>query len=200
MELLLEIARCPGDRYTLAGKLISEFGSLKSVLEAKPEQLAKINGLGPKSITMIRMIIPMIKRWERMAMQTGNQIKNTTDAKYFCRSIVSGLRHEQFHVICLNSRCVILGEKKVSDGSLCEVNAYPRVVLETALNYNAHSILLCHNHPGGTNSPSPEDIMATVTIQRLTNGVGIQLIDHIIVAGYDAYSMIEHGDISPIPR
>ena len=70
-----------------------------------------------------------------------------------------------------------------------------RMVLETALNYNAHSVLLCHNHPGGTCAPSPEDIASTLQLQRLLNGVGILLLDHIIVAGDRTYSMIQHGDI-----
>ena len=67
--------------------------------------------------------------------------------------------------------------------------------METALNYNAHSVLLCHNHPGGTCAPSPEDISSTLQLQRLLNGVGILVLDHIIVAGSNTYSMIEHGDI-----
>lgn len=144
---------------------------------------------------MIRTVIPMIRRWERMTMAKENRIGNISEAKHYCRSLVSGLRNEQFHVICLNSGCYILGEKKISDGSLCEVNAYPRVVLETALNYNAHSVILCHNHPGGTDHPSSEDISATIIIQKLLKGIGIKLLDHMIVAGYEVYSMADHGDI-----
>lgn len=137
----------------------------------------------------------MVKRWERMAMEKSNRIGNLAEAKHYCRSLVSGLRNEQFHVICLNSGCYLLGEKKITDGSLCEVNAYPRSVLETALNYNAYSVLLCHNHPGGTNHPSSEDISATEKIRNLLNGVGIHLLDHMIVAGYDVYSMADNGDV-----
>ena len=80
-------------------------------------------------------------------------------------------------------------------GSLSEVSAYPRLVLETALNYNAHSILLTHCHPGLTCAPSPEDISSTLQLQRLLNGVGILVLDHIIVAGNRTYSMIQHGDM-----
>jgi DNA repair protein RadC len=98
-------------------------------------------------------------------------------------------------VIALNAKCNVLGRRKISTGSLSEVSAYPRLVLETALNYNAHSVLLCHNHPGGTCAPSPEDISSTLQLQRLLNGVGILVLDHIIVAGTNTYSMIQHGDI-----
>ena len=193
---MLELARCPGDRYLIAQRLLDEFGSLKGILEAREEQLAKIDGLGRKSIAVIRMVIPFVKRWERMTMEHSNRIASSSEAKHFCQSLLAGQRHEQFYVICLNSRCYVLGEKKISDGSLSEVNAYPRRVVETALNYNAHSVLLCHNHPGGTNYPSGQDISATITIQKLLNGVGIMLLDHMIVAGCDIYSMLEQGDIT----
>lgn len=189
------MAGCRGDRYEIAEKLLYEFGSLKGILEAREEQLAKIDGLGRKSIAMIRMVIPFVRRWERMTMEQSNRIASTSEAKHYCRSLLSGLRNEQFYVICLNSRCYVLGEKKISEGSLSEVNAYPRSVVETALNYNAHSVLLCHNHPGGTDYPSGQDIAATQTIQRLLNGVGIMLLDHMIVAGCEIYSMLEQGDI-----
>ena len=98
-------------------------------------------------------------------------------------------------MIALNAQCNVLGRRRISEGSLSEVSAYPRLVMETALNYNAHSVLLCHNHPGGTCAPSQEDIASTLQLQRLLNGVGILVLDHIIVAGSVTYSMIEHGDI-----
>lgn len=87
------------------------------------------------------------------------------------------------------------GERKVSEGSLSEVNAYPRIVIETALNYNAHSVLLCHNHPGGTNHPSGEDIQSTLRLRRTLSKIGVNVLDHIIVSGNDIYSMMQHGDI-----
>ena len=69
------------------------------------------------------------------------------------------------------------------------------IFLSTAISYNAHSVLLTHNHPGGTCAPSPEDIASTIQLQRLLNGVGILVLDHIIVAQGRTYSMIQHGDI-----
>ena len=105
-------------------------------------------------------------------------------------SLLAGERLENFYVIALNAKCNVLGQRRISMGSLSEVSAYPRLVMETALNYNAHSILLCHNHPGGTCAPSPEDISSTLQLQRLLNGVGILVLDHIIVAGDKTYSTI----------
>ena len=179
----------------LAEKLLDTFGSLKGVLEARPEQLQMVKGIGARTASLIGMMIPMVRTWTRLCQQVPDRIGNSREAENYCLSLLAGERLENFYVIALNAKCNVLGRRKISTGSLSEVSAYPRLVLETALNYNAHSVLLSHNHPGGTCAPSPEDISSTLQLQRLLNGVGILVLDHIVVAGDRTYSMIQHGDI-----
>ncbi len=195
LELLLYYARTRGDTNPLAHELLDQFGSLKGVLEARPEQLMAIKGISDQSATLISMVVPLTRVWHRCAMTEPDKIGNSREAEEYCLSILAGERTERFYVVCLNAKCNVLGRRKISEGSLSEVSAYPRMVMETALNYNAHSVLLCHNHPGGTCAPSPEDISSTLQLQRLLNGVGILVLDHIIVANDRTYSMIQHGDI-----
>ena len=171
LELLLFYANTRSDMNPVAHALLNEVGSL------------------------ISMVVPLTRVWNRCARAVPDRIGNSREAEKYCLSILAGHRTERFYVISLNARCAVLGRRKISDGSLSEVSAYPRMVMETALNYNAHSVLLCHNHPGGTCAPSPEDISSTLQLQRLLNGVGILLLDHIIVANDSTYSMIQHGDI-----
>ncbi len=180
---------------TIAEELLDTFGSLKAVLEARPEQLRQVNGVGIRIASLIASGREIAKAYRRAQMEQPQRIGNSRQAEQYCLSILAGFRNERFYVIALNAQCQILGKRKISEGSLSEVSAYPRMVMETALNYNAHSVLLSHNHPGGTCAPSPEDISSTLQLQRLLNGVGILVLDHIIVAGDNTYSMIEHGDI-----
>ena len=195
LELLLFYAKAQADTNPLAHELIDRFGSLKGVLEARPEQLMTVPGIKAQAATLISMVVPLTRVWHRCAMETPDRIGNSREAENYCLSILAGERTERFYVISLNAQCKVLGRRKVSEGSLSEVSAYPRMVMETALNYNAHSVLLCHNHPGGTCAPSPEDITSTIQLQQLLNGVGILVLDHIIVANDRTYSMIQHGDI-----
>ncbi len=175
--------------------MFDAFGSFKGVLEARPQQLMKIPGVTKKVATLVAMIAPLSRVWERANMEDSDRISNTREAEAYVKSLLMGERTERFYVVALNARCKVLGCKKISEGSLSEVSAYPRMVIETALNFNAHSVLLCHNHPGGTCSPSPEDISSTIQLQRLLNGVGILTLDHIIVANDKTYSLVQHGDI-----
>lgn len=183
------------DREMLTETLLDHFGSLKNVLEARPEQLCAVKGVGAKTAKLIASFIPVMKAWKRRANDLPKRIANSREAESYCQSLTGGDRNESFWAVCLNAKCDVLGQRRISTGTLSEVSAYPRIVMETALNYNAHSVLFSHNHPGGTCSPSPEDIASTKQLQRLLNGVGILVLDHIIVAGDNTYSMVQHGDI-----
>ncbi len=195
LELLFTTAGVRGDTQSIIETMFDAFGSFKGVLEARPQQLMKLPGVTKKVATLVSMVAPLAKVWERANMEDPNRIGNSREAEAYAKSLLMGERTERFFVVALNARCKVLGSRKISEGSLSEVSAYPRMVMEAALNYNAHSILLCHNHPGGTCAPSPEDISSTIQLQRLLNGVGIPVLDHIIVAGDKTYSMIQHGDI-----
>ena len=195
LTTVLSYAKGSKDTAGLVNRLFDTFGSLKAILEARPEQLMSVDGMTMSRATMISLVVPLPRVWHRCAMETPERIGNSREAEAYCLSLLAGERLENFYVIALNAKCNVLGKRRISMGSLSEVSAYPRLVLETALNFNAHSILLCHNHPGGTCAPSPEDIQSTIQLQRLLNGVGIMVLDHIIVAGDRTYSLIQHGDI-----
>ena len=195
LTTLIGFVNATGKAEEIAHDLINTFGSLKAVLEARPEMLESVAGVGPKMASLISIVVPFVQIWNRCAMETPEIISNSRQAEKYALSLLAGLRRERFYCISLNAKCGILGAKKISDGSLSEVSAYPRLITEAALNYNAHSILLCHNHPGGTCAPSMEDITATIQIQKILNGLGIMVLDHIIVANESTYSMIQHGDI-----
>lgn len=195
LSTILSYANGTKDTLGLVARLLDSFGSLKAVLEARPEQLLKVDGMNRTRASLISLMIPMARVWQRCASNMPDRIGNSREAENYCMSLLIGERLENFWVIALNAKCNVLGKRRISTGSLSEVSAYPRLVMETALNYNAHSVLLTHNHPGGTVAPSPEDISSTIQLQRLLNGVGILTLDHIIVAGDKTYSMIQHGDI-----
>lgn len=197
LECLLKTAGVRSDVQPVIEKMFDAFGSYKGILEARPEQLMTVPGVTKKMATLISMIVPLARSWEKATMSDVKSIKCTRDAEAFCKSLLMGERNEHFVVIALSAKCNINGYRTICEGTLSEVNAYPRSVMETALNYNAHSVILCHNHPGGTCSPSMEDISSTVQLKKMLGSVGIMLLDHIIVAGSNTYSLVQHGDLMP---
>ena len=90
-----------------------------------------------------------------------------------------------------------MGTRLIAEGSLTEVSAYPRLVVEAALNHNAHSVVFCHNHPGGSLRPSADDIQTTLLLRSILEPMGIAVLDHFIVADGQVYSMMQQGDLNP---
>ena len=195
LELLLTYGSPRKDTKELAKRLLATFGNLKCVFEAKPEQLMQVEDIGEIQATLISMMMPLTRECLKCEMTNPRQIANRRELEYYCKGMQLGKRIEEFWVICVNAQCRVLGQQRISTGSLSEVSAYPRLVMEAVMNYNAHSVFFCHNHPGGTCAPSREDIASTLQLQRMLSGVDVMVLDHMIVAGAEVYSMAQHGDL-----
>ena len=195
LELLLFYCRAQGDVNAIAHRLIDYFGSFRGVLEAKYDQLLKVDGVGEESATLISMMIPVFRRYAAALAEEQKTILSRADAIRYCVALQAGRRKESMFVICVNSSNEVLGQRMIAEGSIAEVQAYPRVLVETALDFNAHGIILCHNHPGGSVLPSRADVEATRRMEKILAELDILLLDHIIVSGEITYSMTCHGMI-----
>ncbi len=195
LELVLTYGSPRKDTKAMAKNLIATYGNLKGVFEAMPQQLMQVEGIGEIQATLLSMMLPLTRIVLQCEMENPRQIPNRKELELYCKGLQLGKRIEEFWVICVNAQCRVVGQRRIAAGSLSEVSAYPRLVMETVLDYNAHSVFFCHNHPGGTCAPSAEDISTTVQLQRLLNGVDVMVLDHMIIAGGNAYSMAQHGDI-----
>ena len=161
LELILFYGRARGNVNDTAHALMDVFGSLPRVLEASPEQLMLIDGIGEESATLLSLILPLFRRYSDEVNQVRSKLESRQVTLDYCRTMMAGYRREQFYVICLTADGSIICNRKVTEGTLSAVTAYPRLVLEAALNSNAHSVVLCHNHPGGVALPSEDDICTT---------------------------------------
>ena len=201
LELLLFYGRARGDVNGLAHDLLADFGSLRAVLEAQPEQLMTVNGVGEETATLITFMLPLLRRYAAEVAEERKRFNSRQDVKEYARAVLAGYRAERFMLVCLDANLRVLGQAVISEGSLDTVNAYPRRVVEAALNYNASSVVFCHNHPGGQPTPSRADLESTRQLQRLLHGLGIMVHDHIIVSGNKCHSMVEHNEITyPLTR
>ncbi len=195
LELLLFYVRARGNVNPTAHALLDTFGSLKGVLEATPQQLTAVPGVGEEAATLISLMVPLFRRYTLCLAEERRTIGSTAEARAYCQALLSGLRTERFYVICLGANRAVLGRRLIAEGTLGEVAAYPRIIVETALNLNAHGVIVCHNHPDGTAEPSAEDLAATRHLERVLADLDIQLLDHVIVAGAETCSLAERGQL-----
>ena len=194
LELLLFYTRARGNVNPLAHRLLETFGSLKGVLEAPVEQLTAVEGVGEETASLLAMMVPLFRRYELCLCQEKRRLRNYRDVAHYCRALLTGLRKERFYVISVSTQMTVLGQRIVAEGDIGEVMAYPRLVAETALNHNAYGVILCHNHPGGEALPSIGDVDVTRDLEALLSKMNICLLDHVIVADGQTYSMVQHKD------
>ena len=96
-------------------------------------------------------------------------------------------------LIFLNTRCRLIGECNVSEGTIDSALVSPRELFIEAFKRNAYGIILLHNHPGGDPTPSREDVMITRRIYEAGELLGIRLFDHIVIGDNCFVSMKEKG-------
>jgi len=118
----------------------------------------------------------------------------------FCMCQFGPSDKEQFHVLLLNRRYELIHHECLQTGTLDHVTVYPREVLRLALTYSASFLILAHNHPVGKARPSKGDMIMTEQLCVLAQGLGIGIVDHLILAGNDSYSFLADGKMpKPMP-
>lgn len=201
LELLLFYAIPQKNVNPVAHALMERFGSLHAVLEASADQLKQVKGIGEYAATYLTLYAQVAKQAELSRVGARETLSNRKMAEDHCIRLLAGFKREHFYAVCLNAQMQVLNDSLIAKGSLSEVPSYPRLVAEAALTHNAHSVLLCHNHPGGSLIPSQGDMEATRQLGELLKGLEIVLVDHVIVAGGKALSMVSHHlieqEISP---
>lgn len=193
LELLLFYAIPQRDVNPLAHRLVEHFGSLHGVMNASVEELMQVEGVGECAATLLNLVSQTGKELEASRDHQRTAIKTRADAEAHCFHLLYGLQQEKMYLVCMNGQSVLQGDVLIASGSIGEVTTYPRLVAEAALRYNAHMVILCHNHPGGSLVPSQSDVDLTERLAKVLNGIEVRLVDHIIVAGDRSISMSAYG-------
>ena len=193
LELLLFYALPQRDVNPLAHHLLDHFGSLEGVFSAPPEELQKVEGVGEHAATLLTLILPLVRRAHMESAKSGVALCDSERlGQYFC-GLFFGVRQEMFYEVCLDAKGKLLRCCKVADGSVDAVQVNMRCIVENALRCRASAVALSHNHPSGVALPSPDDNTTTLMAYDALRTVGIELIDHIIVADGDFVSLRDNG-------
>lgn len=188
LELLLFYSIPIKDTNDEAHALINTFGSLSSVFDASFDELCKVDGIGERTATLIKLVPELFKKYEVDKVVNEDAVLNTCEAvaKYVSKYF-KGVVEEQLYALCLDSSFNVLCFEQISSGT---VNAAPlnnRKLVELAYKFNSANIILVHNHPSGVVAPSRADINATMTIIELLKSIGIKLGDHMIIGKGDDF-------------
>jgi len=120
-------------------------------------------------------------------------INTPTKAASFLKTKLAGVGYEVFTVLFLNAQQRLVACEELFRGTLTQTSVYPREVVRRALALNCASLILCHNHPSGAETPSRADQILTRELQSALKLIDVQVLDHIIVAAGNSSSMAALG-------
>ncbi|MDD4493423.1 MAG: DNA repair protein RadC [Eubacteriales bacterium] len=193
LELLLFYSIPMKDTNHLAHKMLSEYGSLASLFEADPVDIQKKCGVTENTALLVSLIPSLARRYFNRKWGTKPVLDSSYKAGKYSTTLFTGRVYEAFYAICLDSQNRVNYPVLVHKGTLNEAPVYPRLIVEAALRHQANSVILAHNHPGGSMQPSTADVDVTRKIKAALEVISVKVNDHIIVAGENYVSFAEKG-------
>jgi DNA repair protein RadC len=163
-------------------RLLSKFGDLESIADSSLEELCQVKGIGLAKACQIKAAFELGKRLESYPKKGGAVVRSPENVLNEVRSKLKGKKKEHFLTLFLDTRSRVIGIAPVSVGSLDSSLAHPREVFKEAISANAASVIFVHNHPSGDPQPSEDDIKITRRLVEAGTIVGIEVLDHVIVA------------------
>lgn len=156
--------------------------------------LLELAFIGPRKADAIQSLPQLLDRLSEKQVE-GLTVSCSRDIYDLYQPLLGRSLKEQFLVLSLNSRNVILSEELSALGSVNTVHVTPSEVLRQAVLRSAASIICLHNHPSGDPSPSAEDSALTDRISRAASLMGIRMLDHIIITSRSFYSFSDAGGL-----
>ena len=197
LEMLLFILLPRVNTNETAHKLIDKFGSLQGVLTASLDSLESTKGLGHNSATVLKFIGDLTE-YVSCKKPAGVKLDSFSDIIGFCIDRYRNIPYEciSFYLLDKSLTLIYKEDFEIKNQNEASFN-YGEVIKQAAL-FNAHAVLLSHNHPNGSSYASNIDITVTRNLNSLLNFMNIKFIDHVVIHNEQGYSMRKSGDLSDI--
>lgn len=172
---------------------VLQIGSLTELGRKSLSQLRKVKGIGPAKAVTIAAALELGRRRIRLPSETRMSIRSSRDIAEYLKVSLQDLSHEVFGIVFLNRANKIRHFEIISRGGITGTVADPRIILKKALETEATSIVLTHNHPSGNLKPSRADEEITNKIKQAAAFMDITVLDHIIVSDEGYFSFADEG-------
>lgn len=193
LELVLFRAIPRQDVKPLARRLLEAFGDFNSVISAPKTRLLQIEGVGNAVICELKIVEAAAHRLARAKVLRRQVLSSWEALVDYCHTAMSHREIEEFRVLYLDRKNVLIADEPQAKGTVDHVPVYPREVVKRALELNASALILLHNHPSGDPTPSDADISMTYKIRDAAEALGLTLHDHLIIGKSQELSFRSEG-------
>lgn len=188
IELLLTYAipRCDVKPY--AYNLLKQYGGIYQILTAPIESLVKNPGIKENAAVLLKLIYDIMVSGYKNYLDQTPIFHDYQKLCEYCKLLLADKKIEEFHILYLDSNYRLLSDDLHSSGTIDWAAVYPREIVKRALQLNAASIVLLHNHPTAGTSFSTADIEVTMDVKKILESIDVNLFDHLLVSGNIVYS------------
>ena len=195
LEILLFPSSPRKDVKPLAKTLLATFGSIDKVFAANTTELKKIYGMNDTAIAALKIVPEAVNRLLYAEAKEKPVLNSWIKLIDYLRAQMGNLKEEQFRVLFLNSKNMLIANEIQNEGTINHTIAYPREIVKRSLELGAASVILVHNHPSGDVTPSRTDIELTHQIIAAGKPLNLNVHDHVIIANTGHYSFKTKGII-----
>jgi DNA repair protein RadC len=192
LAILLGVGTKKEEVLSMASRILREYGERAIINEKSPQRMADSLQI---PLTKACQIVASFELGRRSYQLTAGKPRyvHTSKQAYEYLKGMGQLQKEQLRGLYLNSRYQVIYEEIISVGSVTANIVHPREVFQPALEYGAVAVIVAHNHPSGSLDPTEADVRATTQLVAAGKVLGIELLDHFIIAG-DAFTSLVEGD------
>ncbi len=201
LELVLTLGTPRKDCKEMARALLDRFGTFAAVLEASQAELQQVKGVGAKNGFAIHFVHAVARRYLKQQLHDKHYLRSSKDVADYLIHAMRGLKREVFTVIFLDAGYGIIDSEIICEGTLTTNTIHPRELIQASLVRHAAAVVIAHNHPSGSLSPSPADRKLTRHLFLACAFAGIELLDHLIIgAAKRPFSFADQGIMDEIRR
>jgi DNA repair protein RadC len=176
----------------VAAGLLSRAGGAAGLPALPPGAIQGVPGIGPARAVRLHASLALARR-ALLSVEGGAVITVASDAVPWFQPRLGGLDREELHALLLDRRQRVLAYRVISCGNDAHTIVDPRQIYREALLHRACAVIVAHNHPSGDPSPSRADVEVSLRLQQAGRVLGVELLDHVVLAGGCWVSLREQG-------
>ena len=191
IAILLRTGTTRDNVIEMASKLLAKYGGLGGLMRADFSELCHEYGLGEAKACQLKAGLEIGRRLGMLQPDEKYQIKSPVDAANLVMLEMAHLDHEQMRILVLDTKNQVVENINRYQGTVNSSVLRAAEVFRPAVIRNCPAILICHNHPSGDPTPSPEDILVTQQLVAAGNHLDIELVDHLVIGNQRFISLKE---------
>lgn len=181
LEMILFRVYPRGDTKPIAKRLLATFGTFAEVINAPPQRLLEVDGIGERAVDELKLIRAAAARLAKTEIRAKPGLSSWAAVVDYLRIAQAYDHIEQFRILFLDKKNNLIADEVQGRGTVDHTPVYVREVVKRALELHATALILVHNHPSGDTTPSRADIDMTKHIADAARPLGITIHDHVIV-------------------